>query len=166
MSARPATRSTACTTIASTAAFTPEEDGGDQGDMRRQRIEDGERQHDQRARHHEQETADQAAERPVHPPADPGRELLRLGTGQQMAEIERAQEAALVDPLALVDQLAVHERDLPGRPAEAQAADAREHADEFGQGYGRRSDCGHEGAPLPARHGLHRTLPHRLGGSA
>jgi hypothetical protein len=33
----------------------------------------------------------QPAAHPVQPPADPGGELLRLGPGQQMAEVERAQ---------------------------------------------------------------------------
>jgi hypothetical protein len=59
----------------------------------------------------------------VQRPADVSRKLLRLGSGQQHTEIKRVQETRLVDPLLLVDQHAVHHGDLPGRPAEIDAAD-------------------------------------------
>ena len=66
-----------------------------------------------------------AAERAVHQPADIGRELLRLGPRQQHAVVERVQEPALRNPALLLDQDAVHDRDLAGRTAEAQARDAQ-----------------------------------------
>ena len=45
------------------------------------------------------------------------------GPGKQHAEIERVQERLLADPFALVDEHAMHERDLAGRAAEGQNAD-------------------------------------------
>ena len=76
----------------------------------------------------------------MQPPADPRRQLLRLGPGQQMAQVERAQERPLLDPAALIDQLMLHQRDLPGGPAEAEEADAGEDAQKIGEGgLGRRS---------------------------
>ena len=61
---------------------------------------------------------DDAAPRAVHQPADVDGELLRLGAGQQHAVVERVQEALLAEPAPALDQLAVHDRDLPGRAAE------------------------------------------------
>jgi hypothetical protein len=61
----------------------------------------------------------------VQPPANIGRKLHGLGPGQQHAEIERVQEAVLGDPALLVDEDAMHQRDLAGRAAERQHADFR-----------------------------------------
>ena len=55
----------------------------------------------------------------MHRVADVGRELLRLGPGERHAEVERVQEAPLRDPAPTLDELVVHDRDLPRRPAEA-----------------------------------------------
>ncbi len=71
----------------------------------------------------------------MQPPADPGRQLLRLGSGQQVAEVERVEIVLLADPVPLLDQLAVHQRDLPRRPAEAQQADPQEHPEQVGKGW-------------------------------
>src|SRR5262249_31453469 len=68
---------------------------------------------------------DDAAERAVHQPADIGRKLLRLGARQQHAIVERMQEPLLRYPALLLDQNAVHDRDLAGGAAEAQACDAQ-----------------------------------------
>ena len=57
--------------------------------------------------------------------------MLSLGAGKEVAEIQRLQELLLADPAPLFDNLAVHERDLSGRTAEAEAAYARRNADEF-----------------------------------
>jgi hypothetical protein len=54
----------------------------------------------------------------VQQPADIGRELLRLRPRQQHAVIERVKKTLLADPAFLVDQDAVHHRDLPGGSAE------------------------------------------------
>jgi hypothetical protein len=53
----------------------------------------------------------------MHQPADVGGKLLRLGAGEQHAVVERVQEPLLADPAPPVDQLAVHDGDLSGRPA-------------------------------------------------
>ena len=58
-------------------------------------------------------------------PADVHRELLRFRSRQQHAVVQRMQEPALADPALLLDQNAVHHRDLPGRPAEAERGDLR-----------------------------------------
>ncbi len=54
----------------------------------------------------------------VQPPADVGGDLLGLGTGQEHAEVERPQILLLGDPALLLDQLPVHDRDLPRRTPE------------------------------------------------
>ncbi len=61
----------------------------------------------------------------VHQPADIGRKLLRLGSGQQHAVTQRMQEPRLADPSLLVDDDAVHHRDLAGGPAKAERGDAQ-----------------------------------------
>ena len=75
---------------------------------------------------------------PMQQPADVGRELLRLGPGQQHAVVERVQEARLADPALLVDEHAVHQRDLTGRAAEAEQADLRPGAERLAPGDVRR----------------------------
>ena len=47
----------------------------------------------------------------------------RLRPRQQHGKIERVRETRLVDPFLLVHQDAMHHGDLPGRPAEIDAAD-------------------------------------------
>ena len=68
-------------------------------------------------------------------PADPCRELLRLWPRQQVTEIEGAQILSFIDPAAIIDDFAVHQGDLPGGPAEAEATDARKDADQFAQSW-------------------------------
>ena len=112
-------RISASTTITSTAALMPNSAPSISGDAAAERIEQAQAQHHERARQHEQDAGGEPAAHAVQQPADIGRELLRLRPRQQHAEIQRMQEARLVDPLLLVDQDAVHQRDLAGRPAEA-----------------------------------------------
>ena len=66
----------------------------------------------------EAKSRDDATRNAVQAPAKPDRELKRLGTRQQDAEIERIQVGALVDPAPLLDEFAMHDRDLCDRPAE------------------------------------------------
>ena len=61
----------------------------------------------------------------MHQPADIGRKLLRLGARQQHAIVEGMQEPLFRDPALLLDQNAVHDRDLSGGTAEAEACDAQ-----------------------------------------
>src|SRR5262245_47247029 len=72
------------------------------------------------ARTDEKPAGDDAAERAMHQPADIGRELLRLRARQQHAIIERMQEPLFRYPALLLDQNAMHDRDLAGGTAEAQ----------------------------------------------
>lgn len=61
----------------------------------------------------------------MHQPAHIGRELLRLGPRQQHAIVQRMQETSLGDPVLLLDQDAMHHRDLARGSAEAEAGDAQ-----------------------------------------
>ena len=56
-------------------------------------------------------------------PADVDGELLRLGPGQQHAVVEGMQEPVLADPALLLDQDAVHHRDLAGGAAKGERGD-------------------------------------------
>ena len=61
----------------------------------------------------------QPARGPMHQPADIGRELLRLGAGQQHAVVQGMQEALLGDPVLALDQIGMHERNLARWTAKA-----------------------------------------------
>jgi hypothetical protein len=93
-------------------------------------------EHHQRARQDEQDAGREAAAHAVQQPADVGGQFLRLRAGQQHAEIQRVQVARLFHPLLLVDQDPVHERDLAGRAAEAEAADLQPHAQRLAEARG------------------------------
>jgi hypothetical protein len=82
----------------------------------------GQHQHAQGARQHEQGARRNPAPCAVQAPADIGGKLLRFGARQQSGERKPAQETALADPTLLVDEIVLHHRDLPGGPAEGQAA--------------------------------------------
>jgi hypothetical protein len=73
------------------------------------------------------------AERPMHEPADISRELLRFGTRQQHAVVEGMQKARLGNPAFLIDQDAMHHRDLAGRTTEAEQCDAQPDAERLAQ---------------------------------
>jgi len=70
----------------------------------------------------------------VHQPADIDGKLLRLGAGQQGAVVERLQEAVLADPPLLLDDDAMHHRDLAGRAAEGERRDTGPHFHGFAEG--------------------------------
>ncbi len=67
----------------------------------------------------EQHAGDHAAPGLVQQPADIGCQLLRLRSRQNHAEIKCVQEALFRYPAPALDQLLMHDRDLTGRPAEA-----------------------------------------------
>src|SRR5215218_816945 len=69
-------------------------------------------------RDHEEGACHDAPQRPVQPPPDVGGHLLRLGTGQEHAEVERPQVLLLRNPTFLLHQLAVHDGDLASGPPE------------------------------------------------
>ena len=133
-SARPPMRSTAWTTIASTAALRPKNTPSSSGASPSVDVDDAERQDREEARQHEQHPGDHPAARAVQQPAEVDRELLRLRPRQQHAEVERVQEPRLADPALLVDEDAVHHRDLPGRAAEGQRRDPQPDPHRLGEG--------------------------------
>src|SRR5262245_37013005 len=67
-------------------------------------------------------------EHAVESPAEVDGQLSCLWAWQQHREIQRAQEQTLGDPALLIDQLAVHARDLPRRAAEADEAELQPEA--------------------------------------
>ena len=96
-----------------------EEQRLNKGDVAEQRIDPAQRHDRDQAGEHEQRASDKPALGLVEQPADVDGELLRLGAGQQHAIVERVKEPLLADPSPLLDQHAVHHRDLAGRAAEA-----------------------------------------------
>ena len=97
-------------------------------------VDQAERHDGEEARQHEQGAGDQAALGPVQQPADVDGELLRLRARQQHAVVERVQEPRLADPALLLDQDAVHHRDLPGGAAERESRDPRPGPHRLGEG--------------------------------
>ena len=97
----------------------PADDARDCGNLA---VLDIDRAHDakehERGEHEEAAGGDRAAHA-VHRVADVRGKLLRLRARERHAEVERVQEAALRDPATPLDELVVHDRDLPGRPTEA-----------------------------------------------
>ena len=105
----------------------------------------------QRARRHSPAPA-------MQPPAEVGGQLLGFRAGEQHAEIKGFEEVPVGDPPALLHQFAVHDGDLPGRPAEADATEPEPIAHAFAQGRagGRGEGVGHEdGKDGPAGHEWH-----------
>src|SRR3954452_23323764 len=66
----------------------------------------------------EERAGDDTAPGLVQKPADIGSKLLRLGTRQEHAVIQRVQKSRLTDPFLLLHQLSLHNCDLAGRSAE------------------------------------------------
>ena len=65
---------------------------------------------------------DQPAAGPVHQPADIDGKLLRLGTRQQGAVVQRLQESVLADPLLLLDEMRCITAIWPAGPPKESAA--------------------------------------------
>ena len=66
-------------------------------------------------------------------PADIGRKLLRFRTREEHAVIQRVEEAAFGYPVLLLDENAMHHRDLPSRSAEAENGDTHPHDERFAE---------------------------------
>lgn len=94
------------------------QDGGDHSGVAGPDVERGEPQERDHPGQHEQSARDQAAAHSVEQPADVDRELLCLGAWEQGAVRKGVQESLLADPALLVDQDALHDRDLAGRTTE------------------------------------------------
>ena len=106
--------------------------------LAKRHVDPRQQQQDQQRRQHEQQPGCQPAHGAMHQPAQIGGELLRLGAGQQHAVIERMQKPAFADPAAARDQLGMHDRDLPGRAAEADEAQLQPEAQRLGKAGRRR----------------------------
>ena len=77
-----------------------------------------EQEQDEDRRDDEEGARYDASQRSVKPPADVGGDLLGLRTGQEHAEVQRPQVLLLGYPALPLDQLPVHDGDLPGWAAE------------------------------------------------
>src|SRR5882757_2963281 len=114
--------------------FQAEEQGLDEADVAVDRVDVAEAHDGDDAGHDEEHTGHDAAGGPVQQPADIGGKLLRFGSRQQHAVVERMQEAPLRDPVLLLDEDAVHHRDLAGGPAETEHRDAEPYDERFAEG--------------------------------
>lgn len=85
-------------------------------------IDVGQAKQDENGGEHEQNPRGQSARRSVEQPADVDGELLRLGTRKQHAEVQGVKELLLGDPSALLDEIAMHHRDLTRRAPEVHEA--------------------------------------------
>ena len=145
-----------------------EEHAGDEADIAVDDVDVAEREDGEKAGQDKQAAGDQAALRAVQQPAEIDRQLLRLGAGQQHAVVERIEEPVFADPALLVDDDAMHHRDLAGRTAEAQRGDAQPDPDRIGKGDAviagsRRGGAGGSGG---FRTFGHRPAPGRRGGQS
>ena len=116
-------RTSACRTMARTAALRPKKAAATMPTSPKSDVDPAQRHDRDDAGQDEEDAGDEPAAGAVQQPADVGRELLRLRPGQQHAEVERMQEAPVAEPAPLLDEDAVHDRDLPGRAAEGQERD-------------------------------------------
>src|SRR5262245_5484093 len=90
----------------------------------------------------------------MHEPTQISRELLCLRAWQQHAEIQCVQKTRLVDPFPFINHDAMHQRDLPGWPAEVDAADLQPHQKGLGEA--------RPGSRLWAYHARHAALAGQL----
>src|SRR5258707_408622 len=67
---------------------------------------------------------------------------MAAAAGPQDIKVERVEETFLLDPFLLVDQHAMHERDLPGGPAEADEAELEPEAERLFERDGFVHCCG------------------------
>ena len=105
--------------------FQPEEQRRDRAQRAECGIDPTENSKRHQSGQHKERAGDDAAADAMQEPADIDRELMRLGARQQHAVVQRVQESLFADPALLLDQDAMHHRDLPGRPAEAKRSDPR-----------------------------------------
>ncbi|KAG0755171.1 hypothetical protein G6F24_012011 [Rhizopus arrhizus] len=99
------------------------EDPGHQRHVAEGDVEPGQDDQDQQRRQHEQHPGDDTAPSAVQQPADVGGQLLGLRPGQQHAVVQCVEETPLGNPAPPLHQFLMHDRDLPGRPAEADEAE-------------------------------------------
>jgi hypothetical protein len=95
------------------------------------------RHQNEKRRQYKQSPRDDAAPGAVHEPADVDGELLRLGPGQQHAVVQGVQKPLFTDPAFLLDQLGVHDGDLPGRAAKTDETELEPVPERLGKTYRR-----------------------------
>jgi hypothetical protein len=117
------------------------EERGDRRHLAVAHVQPRQHHQDHERRQDEQQPRGQPAAHAMQQPAYVGSQLLRLGTGQQHAVVERVQEAAFGDPAPPLHQLLVHDGDLAGGPAEADEAQLQPET----KGVGKANYVGHGG---------------------
>src|SRR5262245_40248658 len=93
----------------------PEEEPHDDADLPVERVNEAESHYGDEPGQDEQRAGDETASGLMEKPTDVDGELLSLGTGQQHAVVEGMQKSILANPALLVDEDAMHHRDLPRR---------------------------------------------------
>jgi len=89
-------------------------------------VQDRQRQHQQEAGQHEADLRKQATYLAASYPAEINAQLVRLGAGQHLVDGQRLLEGLLVDPVLLVDALALDHRDLRRRAAPGERPELQE----------------------------------------
>lgn len=121
--------------------FDAKEQRGDQWGLCMKHVEPRQTKDHECAGNDEQRARDEAAAHAMQQPAYIGGELLRLWAGQKHAIVQCMQITRLIDPFFLLDKDAVHERDLAGRAAKAQASDLEAGGDKLRESGTRSCDC-------------------------
>jgi hypothetical protein len=85
-------------------------------------VSPGDQRDQQERGQDEKHSGGDATDASVHQPAQIGCELLRLGSRQQHAVVERVEKSFLRDPPGPFDHVLVHQRDLSGWSAETDKA--------------------------------------------
>ena len=99
----------------------PKKSAATSGSLPKRGIDHRQGENDERAGQHEEQAGGKAAAPAMQRPAGIGRELHRFRARQQHAEIERRQISSSLSHFSLIDEDAVHQGDLAGRPAEGEA---------------------------------------------
>ena len=81
-------------------------------------IKEAQQRHDERAGNDKHQTRKQTTACAMPEPAQISGELLRFGAGQKGAVIQSMEEALFLNPFALINQQAMHHRDLASRTSE------------------------------------------------
>ncbi len=99
-----------------------EKDSFDNGHLPECRIDHRQNQHHRRPRQHEQQPRRQPSRQPMQAPPGICGELHGFRPRQQHAEAQPVEEMRLVQPLLLIDDDPMHQRDLRRRAAEREDA--------------------------------------------
>ena len=103
------------------------------------RINPGQQPDDQSTGNNKQQPGNQAPAQTMGQPADIGSKLHGFRPRQQHAEIQRVQKPVIGNPFAVLNDLAMHQRNLASRSAKGQQSDLRPDGKHLGKGRG--FDC-------------------------